>query len=180
MEDNLKKKILISAFFVLVAFLARFIPFKIPNIEFISSAIAILTLFFGFRVALPMILATVFLTDLIKSGPPQIWEIVVISGWATVALTHRLLKGKKLLNILIMEIAGTASFFLVTNSLVFFMFNFYPKTAQGYFACLIAGLPFARNQLIGNTIFSVITYKTVALEQNLVKEKLLSTVNKSE
>ncbi|MGC9125548.1 MAG: DUF6580 family putative transport protein, partial [Caldisericaceae bacterium] len=102
-------------------------------------------------------------TDFIKSGTPQSWELIVIAGWITAGLTQRVFAGKSLAKIFSMEILGTIAFFLVTNSLVFVLFNFYPKALVGYFDCLAAGLPFLRNQLLGNTFFSLIAFATVKI-----------------
>lgn|GEM_PF-6036210 len=162
----MKKRVLISLFFTAAAAFARFIPLKIPNIEFISTAMVIMTIFFGLRFALPSIIGIVLITDFIKSGPPQVWEVIVILGWAAAAFTQRIFIGKHLSRILTMELAGTVAFFIVTNSLVFFLLNFYPKTLNGYLTCILAGLPFVRNQLIGNSLFFLIAFKTLEYYEN--------------
>lgn len=149
-----------ALFFLLVAFGIRFVPLKIPNVEFVSSLIAFLTISYGFRNALFGAFFVVLLSDLIISKSFSPWEAIVLSGWLSVALTQYLVRGRKFLNIFSMEILGAVAFFLVTNSLVFFVFNFYPKNALGFIQCLASGLPFLRNQVIGNAIFSVIVYKT--------------------
>jgi len=156
----MKKKVLLALFFMFVAFGARLIPLKIPNVEFISSLIAFLILAFGLKVSLPAIFVLVLLSDFVISGKLQLWEVIVLSGWLAVIVTQWFLRGKRFLNIFLMEIIGTLAFFFVTNSLFFFVFNIYPKTISGYFMCLVAGIPFLRNQMIGNGIFSYIVYLT--------------------
>jgi hypothetical protein len=41
------------------------------------------------------------------------------------------------------------------------VFNFYPKNISGYIACMIAGIPFLRNQSLFNLLFSLIVFATV-------------------
>ena len=89
------------------------------------------------------------------------WEVVVIAGWLFVVATQNLLKGKKLLNAIIMELSGSVVFYFVTNSLVFFFFDFYPKNYFGYITCMAAGIPFLRNQAIYNFFLSFVVYYTV-------------------
>lgn len=164
MKRNVKFAILL--FFSLVAVFYRLIPLKLPNVEFFSSLIAFTILAYGRKsvyVFVPMlVIASDLLLYLFLRTPFDLkWEIIVLIGWLLVILTQDLLKGKKLQNVISMELLGTIVFYFITNSLVFFVFNFYPKTLQGYVACMIAGLPFVRNQAIFNFIFSFVVYATV-------------------
>ncbi len=159
----MKKKRIIALFFVVIAFLTRFIPLKLPNIEFISSTISILILFFGLKITLPLILSIVLISDVILTGKLQSWELIVIFGWSAVILTQWHLRGKKLINTFLMQAIGTIAFYLVTNSLVFLAYSFYQRNFSGYITCLLAGIPFVRNQLIFNGIFSFVVYKTYQL-----------------
>lgn len=163
-----------AIFFLLVAFGIRFIPLKIPNVEFVSSLIAFLTIAYGFRNAFFGAIFVVLLSDIIISRNFSFWEIIVLSGWLSVAITHYMLRGKKFANIFLMEIIGALVFFFVTNSLVFFAFNFYPKNMIGFIQCLSSGLPFLRNQMVGNALFSVIVYKT--FNYSLSKESLRAEI----
>lgn len=166
-----------AIFFILIAFGIRFVPLKLPNVEFVSSAIAFLVLSFGLKTALPLMLGLVLLSDIALSGVPQSWELIVILGWASVIFTQWFIKGKKFYRVLLMEVMGTFSFFFVTNSLVFFMYNYYPKTPTGYIACLVAGIPFMRNQLIGNTLLSYIVYLTFHLAESREIEGAKNTIS---
>lgn len=150
----------LAFFFIAVAFAVRFVPLKIPNIEFISSMIAFLTLAYGFRFALPAALIVVISSNLILTGFLTTWDFIVLAGWTAVSLVQFVLRGKSLKNILFMELIGTLAFFAVTNSLVFFAFAFYPRTLAGYIQCIIAGIPFLRNQIIANFFLSMLVYRT--------------------
>jgi len=161
-----KIKIILFLFFLFASIFARFIPLKLPNIELFSSLIAISILLFDSKY-LPFIsLVAVLISDLLLFFVLHVpfslkWELIVVISWSLVVLTQKLLKGFRFLNVLSMEIIGTLVFFFVSNSLVFFAFNFYPKNFYGYVSCLIAGLPFLRNQLLYNTLFSFVVYGSV-------------------
>jgi hypothetical protein len=47
------------------------------------------------------------------------------------------------------------SFFLITNFMFWATSRFYPHTAAGLSACFVAGLPFYRNQLLGDAFYMV-------------------------
>ncbi len=47
-------------------------------------------------------------------------------------------------------ILGSVAFYLITNAAVWTFAGWYPKTVQGFIACMAAGIPFFRNALAGN------------------------------
>ena len=50
---------------------------------------------------------------------------------------------------------SSLSFFLITNGGVWAMGTLYPHTMAGLTTCLAAGVPFYRNQLLGDAIYTV-------------------------
>jgi hypothetical protein len=52
-------------------------------------------------------------------------------------------------------LASSLSFFLITNFIVWATGNMYPRTIGGLSACFLAGIPFYRNQLLGDTFYTV-------------------------
>lgn len=62
-------------------------------------------------------------------------------------------------------------FFLYTNFGWWLMTNMYPHTLDGLIQCYIMGLPFFKNNLIGNLIF-VPMFSSVAMYALLLKEKV--------
>lgn len=55
-------------------------------------------------------------------------------------------------------IAGSISFFLVSNFSVWLVWHMYPMTLAGLMRCYAAGVPFYRNQFAGDLIFTAITF----------------------
>ena len=162
-----RKTNLVMIFIALLAVLMRLLPLKFPNIELFSTFIAISILAYRNNVLfiiLPVlvVISDVLLNIFLKTPFSFKWEFVVIVGWLFVVATQNLLKGKKLLNAIIMELSGSVVFYFVTNSLVFFFFDFYPKNYFGYITCMAAGIPFLRNQAIYNFFLSFVVYYTVS------------------
>jgi hypothetical protein len=52
-------------------------------------------------------------------------------------------------------LASSLSFFLITNFVVWATSRMYPHAAPGLLACYVAGLPFFRNQILGDVFYSV-------------------------
>src|ERR1700733_15825546 len=52
-------------------------------------------------------------------------------------------------------IASGLSFFLITNFMVWATGALYPHTMAGLSACYLAGIPFYRNQVLGDVVYTV-------------------------
>jgi lipopolysaccharide export LptBFGC system permease protein LptF len=55
-------------------------------------------------------------------------------------------------------VAGTFSFFIITNFAVWAMGGLYPMTIEGLMACYIAGIPFYGNTLLSTSLFSALFF----------------------
>ena len=62
-------------------------------------------------------------------------------------------------------LAGTASFFLITNGAVWALGQSYPHTLSGLLACYEAGLPFVRGTLTGDLVFTLALFGGAALAE---------------
>lgn len=56
-------------------------------------------------------------------------------------------------------VAGSALFFLITNFAVWYSGVMYPLTFEGLMQCYQMGLPFYRNQLIGDVLSSLVLFE---------------------
>jgi hypothetical protein len=61
--------------------------------------------------------------------------------------------------------ASSLFFFLVTNFVVWMTGNMYPHTINGLWACFLAGIPFYRNQILGDAFYTVTIFGGYALVQ---------------
>jgi hypothetical protein len=62
-------------------------------------------------------------------------------------------------------LASSVLFFVVTNFGSWVAFSFYPKTLDGLVACYVAGLPFFRNTLAGDAVYTVILFGGFAVAE---------------
>lgn len=67
---------------------------------------------------------------------------------------------------------ASLSFFLITNAGVWAMGNYYPHTMAGLTTCLAAGVPFYRNQLLGDAIYVVALFGGHALLSRAARPEL--------
>ncbi len=66
-----------------------------------------------------------------------------------------LLKKVKIKNLIIASLAASVTFFLVSNFGVWASGSMYPKTVSGLLACYTAGIPFLKNTITGDLIYSI-------------------------
>jgi hypothetical protein len=64
-------------------------------------------------------------------------------------------------------IAASLSFFLITNFMVWATGQLYPRTMAGLSACYLAGIPFYRNQSLGDVVYTVAIFGGYALINRL-------------
>jgi hypothetical protein len=62
-------------------------------------------------------------------------------------------------------LTGSILFFIVTNFGVWLAGNLYPKTLAGLAGCYVAAIPFFRNSLAGNAIYTFLFFGGFALAQ---------------
>ncbi len=60
---------------------------------------------------------------------------------------------------------GSVLFFFVTNFGVWLVGNLYPKTLAGLLSCYLAAIPFFRNTLAGNAVYTLLLFGGFALAQ---------------
>lgn len=73
-------------------------------------------------------------------------------------LAHKLLPNRGLLPITGMTLTATLLFFIISNFGVWVSGGIYPPTAEGLAACYVAALPFLRNAILGDVIYSALLF----------------------
>jgi hypothetical protein len=66
-------------------------------------------------------------------------------------------------------LASGLAFFLITNFMVWYLGRLYPHTAAGLAACFAAGIPFYRNQLLGDVFYTVALFAGYAVCRRLFR-----------
>jgi hypothetical protein len=64
-------------------------------------------------------------------------------------------------------VVSSLSFFLITNFMVWGTDRLYPHTMAGLSACYLAGIPFYRNQVLGDAVYTVAIFGGYAVLNRL-------------
>ena len=177
MEKDMNKKriekFMLPMLIIILAALIRILP-HIPNV----TPIAAMAIFGGVYLekkwaAFVIPLVAMLLSDIFIGLHPTI--VFVYGSFAITILMGTFLKKRLNLVFLIGTIlASSVLFFLVTNFGVWIMYDFYPKTFGGLMASYAEGIPFFRNTLLGDMIYSGIFFGSFEFIKRYVFQKRLS------
>lgn len=114
------------------------------------------------------------IVNLIQGYPIHSATLVTLIGFAVVAaIGFRFTRKSKSAGKLIFgTILGASAFYLITNTVTFFVDPVYTKTLEGYAQCMWTGSPahggiptwtFFRNSLVANTLGTVLFLATMSL-----------------
>jgi hypothetical protein len=109
------------------------------------------------RKASTAVLATLFalvLSDAVMGFYPGFWYVYA-AALIPVLLGRRIRNRSGAGAIVAAAIASGLSFFLITNFMVWATGVLYPHTMAGLSACYLAGIPFYRNQVLGDMVYTV-------------------------
>lgn len=146
---------LIAFLLVVVAAASRVVPHPWNFTPMLAVA-----LFAGARIerswlATLGVLACLALGDIMLGAFPYAGMIWVYASMILVVLLGRLLRTRTgVLATLVTALGAGALFFVLTNFAVFAGSNLYPHTLDGLGQCYVAALPFYRNQIVGDLVFT--------------------------
>ena len=153
--------------FVLLAVAVRFMPHPLAFTPVMAAL-----LYFGARgprrqLWVPLVLlaaSDVVLTKIVYSYPFS-WDHFVTWAWyaAILWLGTSLRESASVLRVGASALAGSVSFFVVSNLAVWACWNMYPKTLSGLMTCYAAGLPFFRRGIAGDLVFTAVLFGLPAL-----------------
>jgi hypothetical protein len=86
--------------------------------------------------------------------------IVAIGWWASSRRTP--------LRIAVAAVAGSITFFVVTNLGMWLFSGFYPLTAAGLAACFVAAIPFFQNTVAGDLFYAALLFGGFVLAERFV------------
>ncbi|MCL5011203.1 MAG: hypothetical protein M1127_03305 [Patescibacteria group bacterium] len=170
-----KQTIEIGIIAALVAFcvLARFLPHP-PNF----APIAALALFCGVylrgrKIALAAPLGAMLISDIFLGFYEWPVAIAVYGCFMfSVFLGWLVQKRKKWHRVFIASLAGSVAFFTATNFAVWAFTPWYAKTAEGLYQCYFSALPFFKNTLLGDLLYTGVffgLYETVMMAARQLK-----------
>ena len=106
----------------------------------------------------------------------QVMASVYISVALVFAIGWFLSKHLKWHNIIFASLFSSVAFFMITNFAVWVFFSWYPHTAAGLINCFVLALPFFRNTLLGDLVYSGVLFGVYELVLNLSAKKNLIEV----
>jgi hypothetical protein len=153
----LKPRFLVLISMILVAAASRLIPHP-PNVTSLTAVALLGGAYFSDRwLAFLVPLSALFLSDLVL-GFYHHMEVVYLSFVLIVAIGLWLQKRRTALPIAGAALASSVLFFVLTNFGVWVFDVFYPKTLGGLIACYIAAIPFFRNMLLGDLLYTAVLF----------------------
>ena len=184
MKKVLDTRFLIISGMILLAAVSRFLPIALPSMANFSP-VGTMALFGGAYFAkkqwafiVPMmalwlsnlILNNVFYTKYYPTFSFGFELAVFVSFALVVVIGIVLLKRVNIVNLLTANILGTIGFFLISNFFVWAGGTMYPQTMEGLGMCFTMGLPFLKNTLLSNLLFSAVMFGTFEYFKIQVKE----------
>lgn len=165
MEHIKSPRFIVLSLLVIAAALTRALPYLIPDI-WNFTAVGALAIFAGaqFRnksMAFIMPIAAMAISDLfIGNG----FSLLVYTGFVTMVACGFLLRNKiNTTNVILASFISASVFFLITNFSFFYPVSLYPRNISGILASYAAGLPFFRNMLVSNLVFSAVLFSSFYL-----------------
>lgn len=165
MKDILTPRFIVLSLLVIAAASTRALPYLIPHI-WNFTAIGALAIFAGAqfsnkRLAFIMPLAAMAISDLfIGNG----FSLLVYLGFTAMVACGFLLREKvNVTNVVLASFISASVFYLITNFAFFYPISLYPHNISGVLTSYAAGLPFFRNMLVGNLVFSAVLFSSFYL-----------------
>lgn len=165
MKDILTPRFIVLSLLVIAAASTRALPYLIPHI-WNFTAIGALAIFAGAqfsnkRLAFIMPLAAMAISDLfIGNG----FSLLVYLGFIAMVACGFLLREKvNVTNVVLASFISASVFYLITNFAFFYPISLYPHNISGVLTSYAAGLPFFRNMLVGNLVFSAVLFSSFYL-----------------
>lgn len=172
----MKKHIFLAALLIAIGVVFRVIP-HVPNV----APIGALALFSGFYFrgwkGLLVPLGAQLLGDaLVGFYDRRLMAAVYASFALSYAMGKLVRRDYQWGSVLAGSLAGALIFFFVTNGAVWLLSVWYPHTLSGLFEAYAMGLPFFRNSLVGDILFSAVFFGVYELEYRSVFRKYANTL----
>lgn len=176
MNKKSTSTLIIAGLLIVVAALSRVFMYPDNFSPIIGMAIFAGAVIKDKRLAFAFPLIAMFLSDVlfeIFSIAPGFWGWGQLVGYGILALITVLAFSMKKINVISVagySIGASLLFFLLSNSAFFIfdnqVFHLYPQTFSGYIASLVAGIPFLKNGVIADLVYSAILFGTYFMVQN--------------
>lgn len=163
---------MLAVLFVFVAIAVRFLLLSLPHMFLNLTPVGAALLFFGARgpkrlAWLPLVAfaaADVYLTK-VHYGYALTADQFVTWAWyaGIIGMGMLLRRNQAPLRIFGASLATAVSFFVISNFAVWAVWNMYPKTLDGLMLCYAAAIPFFRNELVSDVLFTAVLFSVPAV-----------------
>jgi len=163
---------MIAYILIIFGFLMRLVP-HVPNMVPVAAIALFAGAYLDKRVVPWVPLAIMIISDLVIGLHNMIfftWGAFLLVGFLGMWLKRRRSWG----NVFAMSAFSALLFFVITNFGVWL--GWYPHTWSGFVTCYINAIPFLRNTLIGNVVFTFVLFGLYELAKNAVRGSRFKTV----
>ncbi|MEO5945042.1 MAG: DUF6580 family putative transport protein [Ferruginibacter sp.] len=181
MKKQQTSLILIATLLVIIAAVSRVVLYPHNFSPIIGMALFAGAVIVDKKLAFILPIAAMLLSDVlfeVFNIAPGFWGWGQLVGYGILALITVLaftMRKPTVVNILGYSIASSLIFFFLSNSSYFFIentiYHTYPQTTGGYFACLEAGIPFLKTNLLADLTYSVILFGSYFLMMKYALQK---------
>lgn len=159
MESKIKfviGKLISPLLIIFIAVVLRLVPHP-PNMAPIAAMALFGGAYLNKKYALTVPLIAMIISDYFLGFHSLI--LFVYGSFLLTGVIGLLLRNKKTSkNIFFASIFSSIAFFLITNFGVWLVFSFYPKTFSGLINCHVVAIPFFRNTVIGDLLYTGIFF----------------------
>lgn len=158
MNIKLSTKISLIVLLILFGIIARFLPHA-WNFTPMSAIAIFATTYLGLRYSY-IILFVIMLSSDLFLGFYQ-WQIMiaVYASFAIAGILGIILKNNKTIKFIILcTLSSSLIFFIITNWAVWQFGTMYQHTVSGLFQSYLMAIPFFKNSLIGDIVFSLFLF----------------------
>ncbi|HSX57643.1 MAG TPA: DUF6580 family putative transport protein [Candidatus Saccharimonadales bacterium] len=160
--------------FVLAAAILRVLPHA-PNFAPIGAMALFSGSYLNKKTAFALPLAAMVLSDLFIGFDSWASRLTVYGAFAAITLIGFWLRSRRSVgNIILASLCASVLFFIITNFGVWAFGSLYPRTAEGLVACFTAAIPFFRNTLFGDLVYTGVFFGGYALVKNLASRKRIN------
>ncbi len=154
-------RFIVLTLIVILAAFSRALPLVIDH-TWNFTAVGALAIFAGAqfsdrRLAFIMPLAAMALADILflNNG----FNLLVYTGFIAMVACGFLIRNKvNTTNVILASFISASVFYLITNFSFFYPATLYPRNFSGIIASYTAALPFFRNMLLGNLVYSAVLF----------------------
>ncbi len=176
--------LIIAILMILVAAISRLVLYPHNFSPIIGMAIFGGAVIKDKRLAFAMPLLAMFLSDIlfeVFKVAPGFWgwgQVIHYGIYALITCFGFLMKKINVVNVFVFSISASVIFFLLSNTVFFItdnpVYHTYGQNFQGYVDCLYGGLPFLKNNLVADLVYSVVLFGGYYLMEKEVFNKAVS------